>query len=147
MPSPRATPLETFPAPAEPGRIRVVAADIDHMGHVNNSVYLRWVESAVHGHWAKLTTPAEQAAYLWIAVRHELDYLRPAFLHETLTIEVTITSVRRARAWYDTVVSRDGLALARATSCWCCLDGDTRRLTVIPPELTARFFADRDGAG
>jgi acyl-CoA thioester hydrolase len=42
--------------------IHVAAADIDRMGHVNNSIYLRWVEEAVHAHWAALATPTEFAA-------------------------------------------------------------------------------------
>lgn len=127
-------------------RFDVAAADIDHMGHVNNSVYLRWIEIAVRAHWAHFATPAEQAAFLWIAVRHELDYRRPAFADERLTVTVRITEVRRARAWYDTIVSRDGETLVEVRSCWCCVDADTRRLTVIPREVAARFLPDADGA-
>lgn len=120
--------------------VRVVAADIDHMGHVNNSIYLRWVEVAVHGHWWGLALPAERDAYLWVAVRHEIDYRLPALLGDALTIGTRITEIRRARAWYQTIVSREGVALVEVRSCWCCVDSTTRRLTVIPQAAAERFL-------
>lgn len=110
------------------------------MGHVNNSIYLRWVESAVLDHWHGLATPVERDAYLWVAVRHEIDYRQPALLGQMLSIATRITEIRRARAWYRTIVSRDGIVLVDVRSCWCCVDAVTRRLTVIPRDAADRFL-------
>lgn len=110
------------------------AADIDGMGHVNNSVYLRWVERAVHDHWRAMAQPSEFAAILWVAARHEVDYRRPALLGDQLNIDVRLDSVRRARAWYETIISRDGVTLVEAKSCWLSLDAETRTLIPIPRE-------------
>jgi acyl-CoA thioester hydrolase len=129
----------TLPSPSQ---IRVMANDIDHMGHVNNSIYLRWVEAAVLDHWRGLASAAEHAAYLWIAVRHEIDYRLPALLGETLTIDTRITEIRRARAWYQTIVRRDAALLVEVKSCWCCVDSATRRLTVIPRDAADRFLGN-----
>jgi len=52
--------------------------DIDELNHVNNVVYLRWVQDVATAHWRVLATPAEQKEVAWVAVRHEIDYLRPA---------------------------------------------------------------------
>lgn len=120
--------------------ITVVAGDIDRMGHVNNSIYLRWIETAVHEDWRMRATAGEFAALQWIAVRHELDYRRPALLAETIDVSVRLTEVRRVRAWYESVISRDGVTLCEARSCWCCLDRDGR-LTVIPPDTAQRIMA------
>ncbi|HEY0269445.1 MAG TPA: thioesterase family protein [Sphingomonas sp.] len=121
--------------------IRTVAdGDIDRLGHVNNAVYLRWIEDAVHGHWTGLSTPAEFVAYAWVAVRHEIDYRRPAHVAERLDIKTRIVGIRRARAWYETVVSRGDTMLADARSCWCCIDARTHRMTVIPADAAARFL-------
>ena len=120
--------------------IEVADADIDRLGHANNSVYLRWIEQGVHGQWLANATPAECAAIEWIAVRHEIDYRRPALLGDRLSVEVRVESVRRARAWYRTVITRDTEVIAEALSCWCAIDPQTHRLTVIPDETAARFL-------
>ena len=117
------------------------ACDIDRMGHVNNSVYLRWIEQAVHDDWEALATPDEFASLLWVAVRHEIDYRRPAFLGDVLAIKVRLDQVRRARAWYETVILRGDQLIVEARSCWCCIDAESRRLTVIPRETAERIFA------
>ncbi|WP_454884284.1 acyl-CoA thioesterase [Sphingomonas oryzagri] len=122
--------------------VRVCPGDIDRMGHVNNSVYLRWIEEAVHAHWAALATPTEFAAYLWLAVRHELDYRRPAFAEDILRVETRIVAIRRVRAWYETAVTCGEAVLVEARSCWCCIDAESRGLTPIPAEMTKRFLPE-----
>lgn len=120
--------------------VHVTAADIDRMGHVNNSVYLRWIEEAVHAHWAALSTPAEFAAYHWLAVRHEIDYRLPAHVDDRLRVETRPAGVRRVRAWYETVVMRGCETLVEARSCWCCIDAANHRLVPIPAGTAARFL-------
>lgn len=122
-------------------RIHVTDADIDRMGHVNNSIYLRWIEDVVHAHWTALATPAEFAAYDWLAVRHEIDYRRPAHLDDRLTVATRIVAIRRVRAWYETIVTRGGETLVEARSCWCCIDAANGGLTPIPADTAARFLS------
>jgi acyl-CoA thioester hydrolase len=57
--------------------IRILPADIDFMGHVNNARYLNWVQDAVVAHWEKLAPPAAVAAHLWVALKHEITYRKP----------------------------------------------------------------------
>lgn len=59
--------------------ITVSAGDIDVMGHVNNVVYLRYVQEAATAHWQALADVKLQTAVLWVVLRHEIDYLAPAF--------------------------------------------------------------------
>lgn len=118
----------------------VVPSDIDRMQHVNNSVYLRWTEDAVHGHWKALANASEFAEFAWVAVRHEIDYRCPAVADDRLDVSTKIVEIRRARAWYETVISRDGTILAEARSCWCCIDAVTGKLTAIPRTTAQRFL-------
>jgi acyl-CoA thioester hydrolase len=134
--------MPASPGATTPSQIRVAADDIDHMGHVNNSIYLRWVEAAVVAHWRGLASAAEHDAYMWVAVRHEIDYRQPALLGEMLSIDTRITEIRRARAWYQTTVTRGGILLVDVKSCWCCIDSATRRLTVIPRDAAERFLGN-----
>lgn len=124
--------------------VDVTSDDIDRLGHVNNSIYLRWIEQAVHAHWMAHADAIEAASFEWIAVRHEIDYRKATFAGDRVVIDVRIESVRRARAWYRSIVTRDGDLIAEALSCWCCIDAVTHRLTVIPGSATDRFLhADR----
>ena len=120
--------------------VRVGEADMDHRGHVNNSVYLRWIEAATHNHWTSLADDGALAAYDWLAIRHEIDYRLPAYARDELEIVVRVVDVRRARAWYEAVVRRSNKILVEARSCWGCIDVATKRLTVIPPATAARFL-------
>jgi acyl-CoA thioester hydrolase len=132
------TELRSHPQAPHVLPVLVAATDIDHMGHVNNSIYLRWIEQAVHDHWCGLATPAEFDAFRWVAVRHEIDYRRPAFAGDALLVEVRLTSVKRARAWYATAIRRGTDTLVEAVSCWCCVDAVSQGLTLIPRDILER---------
>lgn len=67
--------LERFDVP-----ITIGTSDIDEHGHVNNVVYLRWVQEAAAAHWRAAATASQQAAVSWFVVRHEIDYKHPARL-------------------------------------------------------------------
>ena len=60
-------------------------SDIDELGHVNNAVWVQWIQEVALAHWYSVADPAHQDAYIWVVVRHEIDYLRAAFDGETLT--------------------------------------------------------------
>ena len=69
-------------------------ADIDENGHVNNVVYLRWAQDMGTAHWRSLAPAEDQAAWAWVALRHEIDY-RPGMMPgEPAPGPVTSTSVR-----------------------------------------------------
>ncbi|MDZ4320536.1 MAG: acyl-CoA thioesterase, partial [Phenylobacterium sp.] len=52
-------------------------SDIDENGHVNNVVYVRWIQEMATSHWRSLQPEAEQDRWAWIVLRHEIDYRRP----------------------------------------------------------------------
>ena len=52
---------------------------IDELGHVNNAVWVQWIQEVALAHWYSLADPGHQEDYIWVVVRHEIDYLRPAF--------------------------------------------------------------------
>ena len=64
--------------------IAVEPADIDQLGHVNNVVYLRWVQEAAVAHWTAIAPATDQAKLLWVVVRHEIDYKQAAFLGDRI---------------------------------------------------------------
>ncbi len=122
--------------------IRIVPADIDFMGHVNNARYLGWVQDAVLAHWNKLAPADAVASRLWVALKHEITYRRPAFLEDDVIASTVLEKIHGARAFYHTVIERGGEVLAEVRSSWCCVDADTLRPARIGEEVSRFFFPD-----
>ena len=122
--------------------IAIEPSDIDHMGHVNNSVYLKWVQDAVVDYWRSVAPPDAVAGHLWVALKHEITYRRPTFLGDEVIATVLLEKVQGARACFETVIRRGEEVLAEVKSSWCCLDIATMRPARLAKDIVARFFAD-----
>jgi len=120
--------------------IAIEPADIDHMGHVNNSVYLRWVQDAVIDYWSSVAPPDAVARHLWVALKHEITYRKPTFLQDVVVAEVIAERVEGARAFFRTVLMRGEDVLTEIQSCWCCLDVDTKRPARLARDVIRRFL-------
>ncbi len=130
-------------SPAHSFRIGIEPADIDFMGHVNNATYLKWVQDAVVSHWQKLAPADAVARHLWVALKHEITYRKPAFLDDQVIAQVVLEKVQGARAFYETIIKRGEEVLAEVKSSWCCLDAGTLRPARIAKDVAARFFPQR----
>ena len=121
--------------------VEIDAADIDFMGHVNNASYLKWVQAAVIGHWRRLAPPDAVVGLLWVALRHEIDYRKPAFAHDNVIATTLLTKVQGARASFATVFRRGEQILAEVVSDWCCVDATTLRPARVSRRLIEHFLA------
>jgi acyl-CoA thioester hydrolase len=122
--------------------IRIIPEDIDFMGHVNNAVYLKWVQDAVISYWQRVAPAEAVAQHLWVALKHEITYRAPAFLDDNVLADVVATGVQGSRAFFTTMIQRGDTILAEVKSSWCCLDAATRRPARIARDLAARFLPD-----
>lgn len=120
--------------------LSVAPSDIDHMGHVNNAVYLSWVQEAVIAYWEKVAPAEAVARHLWVALRHEITYRRPAFLEDDVIATVIAERVEGARAFFTTMIRRGEDVLAEVRSSWCALDAETRRPIRVAREIAQRFL-------
>src|SRR5580704_4032631 len=113
--------------------IRVEAADIDELGHVNNVIYLRWVQDAAVAHWTAVAPAADQARLLWIVLRHEIDYLHAAHLADQIVARTWVGTSTRLRFDRHTEILRadDRSVLARVLTVWCPIDAVTKRPTPV----------------
>ncbi len=118
--------------------------DIDFMGHVNNATYLKWVQAAVISHWQRVAPPRAVAAYIWIAVKHEITYRKPAFFSEIVVANATLERVQRESAFYETTITRGKEILAEVQSRWCCLDAASLCPTRLDAATVAHFFDEQD---
>lgn len=125
--------------PVHRHHVDIVADDIDHMGHVNNAVYLKWVQEAILAYWKNTASAEEASRHLWVALRHDITYRRPAFLSDTIDATVIADGVKGSRAFFHTLIKRGEEILVDVRSSWCCLDATTRKpVRVVAPEALRR---------
>ncbi|HLA72618.1 MAG TPA: acyl-CoA thioesterase [Steroidobacteraceae bacterium] len=121
--------------------------DIDAYGHVNNAVYLRWLDLAAWSHSAALGLSIDACTRLrrgMAALRIEIDYLRAAMPGDRVAVATWIAdSDRRLRVTrrFQLRHATDGGTLARAITQYVCLNLDTGRATRMPPEFAAAYVA------
>ena len=122
--------------------IAVTPADIDELGHVNNIVYLRWVQDVALAHWRAVAPAVDQAKLVWIILRHEIDYKRPAHLGDDIIARTWVGSASRIKFERHTEIlhASDRTLLAKARTMWCPIDSATGRPTVVSAELRAVFW-------
>lgn len=120
--------------------IDILPAHIDFMGHVNNANYLTWVQDAVIAHWEKFAPAQAVTDHLWVALKHEITYRRPAFLEDDIIAEVLLEKIHGARAFYNTVIRRGEEVVAEIASSWCCVDAGSQRPVRIAKDVAAHFL-------
>jgi acyl-CoA thioester hydrolase len=128
-------------------RLSVAPADIDLMGHVNNVVYLRWVQDLAVAHWESAAPPGDRKNLLWVVTRHEIDYKRPALPGDAIIGRTWVgAATRRAFERHTEIVrASDGKLLAKALTTWCPVDALTRKPADVSPEVRERFSTSGNG--
>ena len=137
---PHFTIMTTSEPPTFKHRIAITPRDIDDMGHVNNAVYLRWVQEAVVSYWQHISPIDAQEELLWVALKHEIVYRMPLFLNDEVDALVTAIGTRGSRASFSTKFRRGEDIAAEVRSSWCCVDAVTRRPQRIAHDIARRFL-------
>jgi len=137
---PHFTIMTTSTAPTYEYPVSITPSDIDDMGHVNNAVYLRWVQEAVVDYWQNISPVDAQEELLWVALKHEITYRMPLFLDDKVEALVTATGTRGSRASFSTIFRRGEDIAAEVRSSWCCVDAVTRRPRRITQDIARRFL-------
>jgi acyl-CoA thioester hydrolase len=118
------------------------------MDHVNNIVYVRWVQEVALAHWFAVAPAEAQSSMTWVVLRHEIDYLRPARPGDTIRARTWIGEAQAIRYLrHTTIVRDDGTLLARARTLWCPVDLATGRPRRVPPEVRAAFSTGQEARG
>ena len=115
---------------------------IDELGHVNNAVWVQWMETVAVAHWRSVADPNHQDDYVWVVVRHEIDYLRAALEGETITARTWVGETPRGARFERNMefVGEDGKTKVRARTDWAIIDKASGRPIRVPPEVVAPFM-------
>jgi len=128
-------------------RVRVSPEDIDEMDHVNNAVYLRWVQEVAVAHWRAAASPEMQAETLWVVLRHEIDYKAAALLSDELVVTTWVGEATRITFERHTEITRTDpdsaeskrIIVAKARTLWCPIDAQSRRPKRVSPDIRNHF--------
>jgi len=114
---------------------------IDELGHVNNAVWVQWIQHIAVAHWYSVADPAHDAAYFWVVTRHEIDYLRAAFEGDRVIGRTWVGDAPKG-ARFDRHVEftgKDGKVCVRAKTSWAIIDRAAGRPIRVPSEVIAPF--------
>ena len=116
---------------------------IDELGHVNNAVWVQWIQQVAVAHWDAVAQEAHKDSYFWVVVRHEIEYLRPAHEGERIIARTWIGEAPQgARSdRYMEFTGPDGKICVRAKTQWAIIDKALGRPIRVPREVIAPFLS------
>ena len=124
-------------------KITAQPSDIDELGHVNNAAWVRWIQDIATAHWEAVAPAEHRDAYVWVVIRHEIDYLRAAFEGDRVTARTWVGEAPKG-AKFDRHVEftgNDGRLCVRSRTDWAIIDKAAGRPIRVPPEVVAPFMA------
>jgi acyl-CoA thioester hydrolase len=116
-------------------------ADLDELNHVNNVVYLQWVQDVAAAHWKSLASKEILTKYFWVALRHEIDYHSPAFLHDELIAKTWVVDYQGAKSTriVQLIRKQDDWLLTETKTTWCLMSHQNRKPSRIGDEIRNVF--------
>jgi len=121
--------------------IAVQPTDIDRQNHVNNTVYVRWIQEVATAHWNFLAPVPARDEIGWVVLRHEIDYKSPACLGDGIVLRTWVGKASRVtfERFVEVLRESDRKVLAAARTLWVPINPRTAKPTRVPPEIRARF--------
>jgi acyl-CoA thioester hydrolase len=121
--------------------LTVQPADIDRQNHVNNTVYVRWIQEVATAHWQARAPAEARDAIGWVVLRHEIDYKSPAGLGDEIVLRTWVGKATRITFERFTEIrrARDNELLSQARTIWVPINPDTGKPARVPAEVRARF--------
>jgi len=118
------------------------AEHIDELGHVNNAVWVQWIQEIAVAHWRSVAAREHDEAYFWVVVRHEIDYLRAAREGDVVTGRTWVGDAPQG-ARFDRFVEftgADGKPCVRSRTVWAIIERSSGRPVRVPPQVVAPFI-------
>ena len=124
-------------------RFTVGPETIDVNGHVNNVVYVQWMQDVAvrHANAVGCTDATRRAGAIWVARSHKIEYLSPAFAGDEIEALTWVADFRkvRSRRRYQFVRTTDQTTLARGETDWVFMDANKGKPRSIPEDVRAAF--------
>jgi len=116
---------------------------IDTNGHVNNVVYVQWMQdvAVLHSDAVGCTDMTRETGATWVARSHKIEYLSPAFAGDKIEAQTWVANFRKVRSLrrYRFVRTSDNTVLAQGETDWVFMDAATGRPRSIPENVSGVF--------
>jgi len=115
--------------------------EIDELGHVNNAVYVQWIQDAAISHWSKIANDDLQNDYVWFCSRHEIDYKQQLYLDNKVEIRTWLGQFSGARfnRHVDIRAHRSEKAAVTAKTTWVLISKKSKKPVRVKPEVLNVF--------
>ncbi len=121
-------------------KISVLPEHTDELKHVNNVVYLQWIQDIARQHWESLAPADIRTKYVWVVLRHEIDYKRSCKLGDELNLLTKVADDLNGPKWARHVWIRHHEKLVvEAYTIWCMMEAKTMRPVRISREVEQIF--------
>ncbi|MBS3768400.1 MAG: acyl-CoA thioesterase [Candidatus Cloacimonetes bacterium] len=124
----------------------VLEENLDQNGHVNNVVYVKWMQDVAirHSNTCGGTKAMQKAGAIWVVRSHKIDYLQPAFAGDQIIATTWVKSFKRvqSRRFYEFTRKQDGITLAKGKTDWVFVDAKTGRPKRIPQTVIDCFYRE-----
>ena len=114
----------------------IVSEDhIDDLNHVNNVVYLEWIQDIANLHWTQLKKGYDTSEYVWVVIRHEIDYLQQGLLGDHITARTWVGETGGIKSIRHVEFYKDSTLLVKAQTTFCLLNASTFKPTRITDKI------------
>jgi len=119
--------------------IKVTPDMVDGNGHVNNVVYIKWMQDSAicHAEASGCNQVTDSIGATWVVRTHRIEYLRPAFAGDAITVLTWVADFRKVQSLrkYKIVRTTDKAIIAEAETDWVFVDTETGKPRTIPDEV------------
>ncbi|GFD82811.1 acyl-CoA thioesterase [Tenacibaculum sp. IMCC1] len=114
----------------------VTSEEIDEYNHVNNVVYVQWMQNISDAHWKELSKNVQNIDYVWFVIRHEVDYKNQAVLGDEVTLRTWVGKTEGIRSIRHFEMYKGETLLVKSQTTFCLLDAKTKKPKRITKEVT-----------
>ncbi|MGD8402069.1 MAG: acyl-CoA thioesterase [Anaerolineales bacterium] len=134
---------EVLSEPIYPYEFTIPDEAVDENGHVNNVMYVQWMQDAAVRHYEAMggRQITIDIGATWVVRSHMVEYLRPAFAGERIKVLTWVVNMRRVRSLrrYQFIRMEDEQLLVRGETDWVFVDMEKGSPRAIPPEVSSLF--------
>ena len=121
--------------------ITVSKNDLDDLNHVNNVVYIDWIQEIAKNHWKSLVSNEIIKNYYWVLLEHQIKYLNPALLDDKIRLKTYIEKTEEIKSSRIVEIYNQDTnkLLVKSKTIWCLINAKTNKPNRITDEIRDAF--------
>ncbi|MDC3344662.1 acyl-CoA thioesterase [Flavobacteriaceae bacterium] len=113
----------------------VKSSHIDELNHVNNVVYLQWIQDIANLHWTQLKKGEDTTDYVWVVLRHEIDYVGQALLGDSIVAKTWVGKTGGIRSIRHVEFYKNNKLIVKAQTTFCLVNSKSFKPTRITDQI------------